>query len=304
MTNVIPMNFRDNLVRVVHRDDDADEPWFVGKDVCAVLEISKHHQALDRLDDDERGTCTVGTPSGSQEMIVVSEPGVFRLIFTSRKPQAEEFKRWLAHEVLPALRRDGFYALGQRPEPSPVQVAAEIVEGTPLGDRVAAVRLGMRLFGHERARLMWAQFGLPTPPVATHGGGDEARRILATVLMAPVAATGNLLTASVWHHLHRAIFDDDEAAASVLRDAGILAVEDDQAPGFILSNRSMFVREALDGTGHAGTYPLLFRRLEGTSPSGRHRFAGHQARGTFIPVRYLDVVDDADDPRWSTLPMP
>jgi prophage antirepressor-like protein len=52
-------------------------------------------------------------------MIVVSEPGVFRLIFTSRKPEAERFKRWLAHDVLPALRRNGSYTIpgreGSRP---------------------------------------------------------------------------------------------------------------------------------------------------------------------------------------------
>jgi len=108
MSNIVPFVFKDSLVRAVEKDG---ELWFVGKDVCAVLEIKKHHQALDRLDPDERGTCTTGTPGGIQEMIVVSEPGVFRLIFRSRKPQAEEFMRWLAHEVLPALRKHGFFGM-------------------------------------------------------------------------------------------------------------------------------------------------------------------------------------------------
>ena len=78
MNIITPFAFEDHLVRATTRDN---EPWFVGKDVCEVLGISKHHQALDRLDDDERGTCSVGTPSGEQIMIVVSEPGVYRLDF-------------------------------------------------------------------------------------------------------------------------------------------------------------------------------------------------------------------------------
>ena len=49
----------------------------------------------------------MGTLGGSQSVIVVSEPGVYRLVFRSRKPEAERFKRWLAHEVLPQIRKTG-----------------------------------------------------------------------------------------------------------------------------------------------------------------------------------------------------
>lgn len=106
MNAITNFAFGEHLVRVIEREG---EPWFVGKDVCGVLGISKHHQALENLDIDERGTCNVGTPSGNQDMIIVSEPGVYRLIFRSRKPEAERFKRWLAHEVLPEIRRTGRY---------------------------------------------------------------------------------------------------------------------------------------------------------------------------------------------------
>lgn len=59
------------------------QPWFVGLDVCRALDISKPHQALDRLDEDERGTCIIGTPGGDQSAIVISEAGVYRLVFAS-----------------------------------------------------------------------------------------------------------------------------------------------------------------------------------------------------------------------------
>lgn len=97
-SNVIPFAFEDNLVRAVKRDE---EPWFVGRDVCAVLDLQNVTRSLDRLDADEKGVHTVNTPGGPQEVVIISEPGVFRLVFTSRKAEAERFKRWLAHEVLP-----------------------------------------------------------------------------------------------------------------------------------------------------------------------------------------------------------
>ena len=85
------------------------DPWWVGKDVCGILEISDHHQALDGLPEDERGGYSVPTPRGDQQMICVNEPGLYRLIFKSRKPEAERFKRWVLHEVLPQIRSTGRY---------------------------------------------------------------------------------------------------------------------------------------------------------------------------------------------------
>lgn len=106
MTSIIPFAFEDSLVRTVVKDG---EPWFVGADVCRILEIRDHRQALEKLDDDERGRCSVPTPGGVQEVIAISEPGLYRLIFRSSKPVAERLKRWLAHDVLPSLRKTGSY---------------------------------------------------------------------------------------------------------------------------------------------------------------------------------------------------
>lgn len=85
------------------------EPWFVAKDVCAVLEVGDVSSALRRLDEDEKGTDTILTPGGQQEMSIVSEAGLYSLILRSRKPEAREFKRWITHEVLPSIRKTGSY---------------------------------------------------------------------------------------------------------------------------------------------------------------------------------------------------
>lgn len=86
-------------------------PWFCGKDVCEILSISNHNDALSRLDDDERRGSVLPTPSGSQSMILVNESGLYHLIFQSRKPEAKKFRKWVTNEVLPSIRRTGSYTV-------------------------------------------------------------------------------------------------------------------------------------------------------------------------------------------------
>lgn len=90
--------------------DKAGEPWFVAKDVCAILEISNPSDALKRLDDDERSRFNLGRQG---ETNIVNEAGLYVLVLGSRKPEAHEFKRWVTHEVLPSIRKHGGYMAGQ-----------------------------------------------------------------------------------------------------------------------------------------------------------------------------------------------
>lgn len=95
-------------VRVVIIDG---EPWFVAADVCRILELDDVSKAVSRLDDDEKGTNLIPTRGGEQSMLIVNEPGLYRLIFSSRKPEAKKFQRWVYHEVLPSIRKTGTYNL-------------------------------------------------------------------------------------------------------------------------------------------------------------------------------------------------
>lgn len=85
------------------------QPEWVVADVCAALDHTNPTVAVAGLDDDERGLRSVETPSGVQQMVTVNEAGLYSLILRSRKPQARAFKRWVTHEVLPAIRREGGY---------------------------------------------------------------------------------------------------------------------------------------------------------------------------------------------------
>lgn len=85
---------------------------FVAADVCRALEIKNPSDTVKKvLHDDEKGVDTIYTLGGPQKMLVVNEPGLYRLIFLSRKPEAEEMKRWVFHDVLPQIRKYGFYSL-------------------------------------------------------------------------------------------------------------------------------------------------------------------------------------------------
>lgn len=85
------------------------QPWFVAKDVCDVIGISKYRDAVAQLDADERVSMAVDTPGGQQAMSVVSEAGVYALMLISRSPDVHPFRRWVTHEVLPSIRKTGTY---------------------------------------------------------------------------------------------------------------------------------------------------------------------------------------------------
>ena len=95
-------------VRIILQND---EPWFVAKDVCECLEISNSRQALSRLDTDEKADVILNDGSQNRKMNIVNEYGLYNVVLSSRKPEAKEFKRWITHEVLPAIRKTGSYSM-------------------------------------------------------------------------------------------------------------------------------------------------------------------------------------------------
>lgn len=91
-----------------------DEPWWALVDICRILEIANPSDMSKRLDEDEKMTLDLseghsGQRGGAQSMILVNEPGLYEVILRSDKPEAKAFRRWLTHEVLPSIRKKGFY---------------------------------------------------------------------------------------------------------------------------------------------------------------------------------------------------
>ena len=117
-------------VRVVER---SGEPWFVAADVCRALGLDSTGKALTRLDDDEKGVNSIHTLGGSQMMTIINESGLYALVLGSRKPEAKAFKRWVTHEVLPAIRRTGRYETpgAEGITPAMVLEAAQVLSSCP-----------------------------------------------------------------------------------------------------------------------------------------------------------------------------
>ena len=80
-----------------------------------VLGLSDTSQTLELLPENEKGTCTIRTLGGVQKALTVNEPGLYRVVFKSRKPAAEAFQYWVVHEVLPSIMRTGAYSVPTNP---------------------------------------------------------------------------------------------------------------------------------------------------------------------------------------------
>lgn len=112
MSNLSVFAFEGHGVRFV---GTPNEPEWVAQDVCQALDIQNYRDALSGFDDEEKGVAIADTPGGKQEVLTVKEPGLYRLIFKSRKAVAKRFQRWVFHEVLPSIRKAGSYNSNTEP---------------------------------------------------------------------------------------------------------------------------------------------------------------------------------------------
>lgn len=90
--------------------DIDNEPWFVGKDVASILGYKDTVNALKaHVDDEDKRGWQITTPSGTQQMTIINESGLYALVLSSKLPTAKAFKRWITHDVIPSIRKHGAY---------------------------------------------------------------------------------------------------------------------------------------------------------------------------------------------------
>ena len=106
MSNTMTLAFNDTEVRSITADD---EIWFALVDVCKILELRNPTRVAQRLDDDEKRNFKLRL-AGSDPWFV-NEPGLYHVILTSKSEKAVPFRRWVTHDVLPSIRKQGFYSL-------------------------------------------------------------------------------------------------------------------------------------------------------------------------------------------------
>jgi prophage antirepressor-like protein len=152
----MPFLFEDDtLIRIVDR---GGEPWFAATDICRILNIKQATRAVEPLDADEKGVISIHTPGGNQDLLIVSEGGLYTLILRSRLATApgsppHRFRKWVTSELLPSIRKTGRY------EPS--RTAEETKSLLSKLQLVREARLG---FGKAAGRRVWLGSGLPIVP--------------------------------------------------------------------------------------------------------------------------------------------
>lgn len=117
------------------------QSWFVAADVCAALELANPTVTVGRLDKDEKAKFNLGLAGGPTWC--VNERGLYSLVLACRKPQARAFKRWITHEVLPAIRKHGLYAISDVAENPEALLAAlqALIAEKKRGDQLEAQNL-------------------------------------------------------------------------------------------------------------------------------------------------------------------
>lgn len=134
-TEIQTFNFNDATLRTL--TDENGEPWFSEQDVCNILDTGTNH-LREYLDEDETTnirTTDIGQ-NGGKAPVFISEPGLYKLIMRSRKPEAKEFQRWITHEVLPSIRKHGAANLTKKGN----QISDDIVEVPFNGSMMIAKR--------------------------------------------------------------------------------------------------------------------------------------------------------------------
>lgn len=273
------------------------EPWFVGKDVCGALGLQNHNQALSRLDEDEKsvfhadGAAVQTRSGGRQEMAIVSEPGVYRLVFTSRTEAAERFKRWLAHDVLPVLRRTGSFVMDDDPPMDNLPTLEHgRLWGQPVGKINAAARMisvAHRIYGPEAARALWErENGLPDLTGFAIGEvvdkpADDPRGCLAHLLRAAVGdgrSLGQMLDLAL----------RDKIAAKAMRELGF-HFDPQGARGWVaIANAHAFLAAVYAETQWADAWRLALAKLPNARPSpGGVTFGKITSRAVLIPGEEL-----------------
>ncbi|WP_082597143.1 Bro-N domain-containing protein [Pseudovibrio sp. POLY-S9] len=279
MTALTNFDFEDKLVRVLEVEA---EPWFVGKDICACLDLKNPRSSLDLLDHDEKGVHTLDTLGGNQQATIVSEPGLYRLIFRSRKAEAERFKRWIAHEVLPSIRKTGSFTNPSRRTVEPEQTPSERRQALEM------VREARLLFGPERARELWLKTPelpeIPEAPKPEHlTEPDECLLHLLSYRYGDGRSIEALIKETQHAHLE---------ASGILATLGIRLVDcDDQGEGMAVANSHHGIRQIFKGSiWSSGKHKDALRLLEGTAPWKVTKFAGHSSLATFLPMDLVTAI--------------
>lgn len=101
-------NFDGNPIRMMEAEDTS---WFIAEDVANVFGYRDADAVLYNVSEDEK--CCWSNLIGNRQIPMISESGLYSIVFNSRKPEARKFKKWITSTLLPTLRKTGGYISGE-----------------------------------------------------------------------------------------------------------------------------------------------------------------------------------------------
>lgn len=112
MSNIQLFNFENEAVRILI-NEETQQTYFNAQDVCNILGLVKVESSLRKLNENQKLMLTVRASGQDRLLSFVTEAGLYRLTFASRKPEAERFTDWIVEEVIPSIRKTGSYSLAK-----------------------------------------------------------------------------------------------------------------------------------------------------------------------------------------------
>jgi hypothetical protein len=133
----------DNLTTV----EIEGEAWFIASEVCSFLEIKNTSDSVSGLDDDEKLLSALPIAGQNRNVLLISESGLYTLIFKSKKPSAKKFRKWVTKEVIPTIRKKGSYGINRFETPNFVVRFNDNWDRTDRGYFSVISELFVRLYG-------------------------------------------------------------------------------------------------------------------------------------------------------------
>lgn len=283
-------DFETNPVRAMTVDD---EPWFVAADVCRILGISNHRDAIEKLDADEKdGVGLTDAIGREQQTSIINESGLYTLILRSRDATtagtpAHRFRKHVTSVILPAIRKTGAYVgEGEDDDIFPTSAHGRIW-GCPVSKINAAARMigvAHRIYGPEAARALWErETSLPS---------------LNKLSVISITGTPSDDPIGCWKHLMRAQAGNgmtigalldlairDKVAARKLREYGICVNPIDEGPTIAIANKGKFLASLFADTQWVDAWRLALVQLPNAKPSKRAiGFGSENARAVILPI--------------------
>ncbi len=283
MNAIVNFDFEGHGIRTVMREE---MPWFVAADICRVLGIGNPAETVRRLDDDEKGIISTDTLGGTQDVVIVSESGLYTIVLRCRDAVKQgsaphRFRKWVTADVLPALRKHGTYSM---PPSVPRPVRRSRYRGglhpAEVSSWAYAVQISHRVHGRDGAQSVWDSSPLPPVPpkrlesLLRNWTGLDALRHLMDLDIGN-GTLGELVGLAL----------GDRPKRKDMEEYGVRILDLTEGPVMMVADDHHFLRKGFEGTDICYAWNDWLRKLPGAYRAKKPMMIDNRMRrGVLLPL--------------------